>query len=139
MIAFDTNVFIYSVDQTNAVKQAQARQLITHWSFREDAVLLWQVAVELLRWLRWAVGKQKIQEEAALVAYAEVRGAFPLVLPTPVVLDGALRIYADHSISHWDSVLLAACLEAQVDTLYTEDLTHGLDYSGVKVINPFVA
>ncbi len=41
------------------------------------------------------------------------------------------------SLSHWDSMLLAACIEAGVDTLYSEDLDAGTTYNTVTVINPF--
>lgn len=34
-------------------------------------------------------------------------------------------------------MLLAACIDAGVDTLYTEDLSHGVVYDGVSVNNPF--
>lgn len=48
-----------------------------------------------------------------------------------------MELYARFQLSHWDSLLLAACLEAGVDTLYSEDMQHGHDYDGVTVINPF--
>ena len=41
------------------------------------------------------------------------------------------------SLSHWDSLLLAACLEAGVETLYSEDLQDGANYDSVRVVNPF--
>jgi len=34
-------------------------------------------------------------------------------------------------------MLIAACIEAGVDTLYTEDLTAGTSYDGLAVVNPF--
>lgn len=41
-----------------------------------------------------------------------------------------------YSLSHWDSLLVAAAIEAGVDTLYTEDLQAGAQYETVKVVNP---
>ena len=35
-------------------------------------------------------------------------------------------------------MLLAACKEAGVTTLFSEDMGPGTDYDGVKVVNPFV-
>jgi len=34
----------------------------------------------------------------------------------------SLGLTSRHSLSHWDSLLLAVCIEANVDTLYSEDL-----------------
>ena len=39
--------------------------------------------------------------------------------------------------SIWDSLLIAACQEASVTRLYTEDMQHGADYDGVNIVNPF--
>ena len=62
----------------------------------------------------------------------------PLILPTPDVLDKSLDLSSRYSLSHWDSMLLAACIEAGVDTLYTEDLGAGVTYDSVTIVNPFV-
>jgi predicted nucleic acid-binding protein len=42
-----------------------------------------------------------------------------------------------YSLSHWDSLLLGACIAAGVDTLYSEDMSHNGVYDSVTVINPF--
>lgn len=34
--------------------------------------------------------------------------------------------------------MLAACKEANVTTLYSEDMQAGMNYDGVSVVNPFV-
>ena len=34
-------------------------------------------------------------------------------------------------------MLLAACQDAGVDLLYTEDLDPGTDYNGIRLVNPF--
>lgn len=45
MIAFDTNVLIYSCDHSNLLRQRRAFELL---AATEDGVLLWQVAVEFV-------------------------------------------------------------------------------------------
>jgi predicted nucleic acid-binding protein len=39
------------------------------------------------------------------------------------------------SLFHWDSMVIAACLEANVETLYTEDFGYS-DIDGLKIVNP---
>ena len=39
--------------------------------------------------------------------------------------------------SLWDALILAACVEAGVDTFYSEDLPGFDDFEGVRVVNPF--
>lgn len=42
-----------------------------------------------------------------------------------------------YSVSHGDSMLIAACVEAGVDRLYSEDLDDGMTYDSVTIANPF--
>lgn len=53
------------------------------------------------------------------------------------VFDFAFDLHARFSLSHWDSMLLGACREAGVTTLFSEDLDPGTDYDGLAVVNPF--
>lgn len=40
-------------------------------------------------------------------------------------------------LSLWDSMILAAARTSGAGELLTEDLNHGQDYGGVRVVNPF--
>ena len=62
---------------------------------------------------------------------------FPSVLPQATMLDRYFRLFSKYSLSHWDAMLLAACKEAGVTTLYSEDMQAGMNYDGVTIINPF--
>jgi predicted nucleic acid-binding protein len=48
-----------------------------------------------------------------------------------------MQLHGRYSLSHWDSLLVAGCGDAGVTSLYSEDMQHGADYDGVKIINPF--
>jgi predicted nucleic acid-binding protein len=104
----------------------------------DDAVLLWQVAAEFLAKLRSWELSGRLPSGGADAALDKALSAFPLCMPSPEVLSLCRDLYRRHSLSHWDSLLVAACIEAKVETLYTEDLAHGADYDGVKVVNPFL-
>jgi predicted nucleic acid-binding protein len=54
------------------------------------------------------------------------------------VLDHALALTNRYILSHWDSMLLGACLGAGVDTLYTEDMGAPVVIDRISLINPFV-
>ena len=54
------------------------------------------------------------------------------------MLDRGLDLSERYSLSYWDSMIVAACLEAQVDTLYTEDMGAPAVYDGLQLVNPFV-
>jgi predicted nucleic acid-binding protein len=62
---------------------------------------------------------------------------FSLRIPTAKVFESSFQLHARFSLSHWDSMLLAACKEAGVVTLFSEDLDPGTDYDGLTIVNPF--
>ena len=43
------------------------------------------------------------------------------------------------SLTAYDAAILAAAQELGAHTVYSEDMSHGQKYDGVKVINPFHA
>ena len=61
-----------------------------------------------------------------------------MVVPSWPSLARAESLMTRFSLSHWDALLLAACKEASVTTLYSEDMAAGTDYDGVTIVNPFV-
>jgi predicted nucleic acid-binding protein len=97
----------------------------------------WQVLCELVRQLRYWQDKKQLTRDAMLRYVAGFRRLFPVVMPTVAVLDRALALSARYSLSHWDSILLGACLEANVTTLFTEDMGSPCVYDGLQLVNPF--
>ena len=138
MIAFDTNVFVYALDTCELVKQSIAQELIDDsLQSGDEVVMLWQVACEILACLRrWEDSGRITNEE--LEEYAlRYSLLFPLSMPSPDLLAESLRLHKRYSLSHWDSLLVAGCLKAGVETLYTEDLDSGTTYDSLTVVNPF--
>lgn len=133
MIALDTNVLIYACDRADSRRQQIAIDLIAN---SRDGVLLWQVACEFVA----ASRKLSAQGFTALDAWsrlAEFLTLLPLILPTAGVLERGQRLHATHGVSFWDALILAACAEAGVETLYSEDVP-GLPLLGaLQVVNPF--
>ncbi|MSR60611.1 MAG: nucleic-acid-binding protein, contains PIN domain protein [Planctomycetaceae bacterium] len=99
--------------------------------------MLWQVAVEFLACLRKAERKGLLTAEQVKVNFREVLQLFSLKLPSAKVFERGFVLHERYSLSHWDSLLIAACQEADVTHLYSEDMQHGASYDGVIVVNPF--
>ena len=135
MNAVDTNVLIYAVSSDEQVKGPVALQLLDGLS-ATDTLLLWQVVCELGSVLAKLKRLGRAPADIGSIV-AAVRSRFPLVMPSPAVLDECLRLHHELSFSYWDAMLIAACREAGVDRLYSEDLP-GREVSGLVVENPFV-
>jgi predicted nucleic acid-binding protein len=139
MNAVDTNILVYSLDDRDAVKRNKARTLLRQLRVGSvQAIMLWQVAGEFLRQLRAWRDQGTMSQARVLRYFALYRRFYALVTPGPQVLDRALDLAERFSLSHWDSMLLAACLEASVDTLYTEDMGAPTRFDTVQLVNPFI-
>jgi predicted nucleic acid-binding protein len=138
MKAVDTNVLIYAIDETDRTRHQQGINLLSELALdAESPLLLWQVACEYLSFLRRQLHARQYSKERVREEMQKVLDTYPLQLPAAEVIEIAQSLFGSYSLSHWDSVLLAACISAGVDTLYSEDMTHGMTYESVTVFNPF--
>lgn len=134
MIAFDTNVLIYSCDHSDPVRQQRAFELL---AAVEDGVLLWQVAVEFVAASR-KLASQGFTSADAWARLREFMDVLTLVMPSPRVFDYAQPLHEKQGVSFWDAMILAACVDCGVKTLYSEDLRGSTIKNGPTVVNPFV-
>jgi len=133
MIALDTNVLIYACDRADSRRQQIAIDLVAN---SPDGVLLWQVACEFVAASR-KLSAQGLTASDAWNRLTEFLTLLHLVLPTAGVLDRAQRLHVTHGVSFWDALVLAACVEAGVDTLYSEDVPGLATLGALHVVNPF--
>ena len=96
-----------------------------------------QVASEFINGLRRWESKQVLTPEKVNDFVGWMIEMFPIVTPQHMTVLTALDLSRRYCLSHWDSMLLAACIEAGVTTLYSEDLSNGMRYDSVLVVNPF--
>ena len=133
MNAFDTNILLYAHDSRNPQKQATAVSLVQS---QAHGVLLWQVACEYLSASR-KLEAQGYSLRQAWLDIRDLRTVWSTILPTWNVLDRAEDLMGAFSLSFWDALILAACLENGVNRLYTEDFDAYPTVNGLEVINPF--
>ncbi len=139
MNAVDTNVLVYSLDASEPVKQAKAQVLLDGLAQRPlETLLPWQVAGEVLNRLRKWESAGRITSADVEAHFRVFLTIFPVVIPNTQVFRKYFDWFSRFSLSHWDCMLLAACKEAGVNTLYSEDMDTGTDYDGLAIVNPFV-
>jgi predicted nucleic acid-binding protein len=137
MNAADTNVYVYALDADEPVKQSKAPELFDGLVLEAaGTVLIWQVAGEVLSQLRRWESKGKLTPEEVQATFRRFSAMFPLRVPSAGIFQLSFDLRSRFSLSHWDSMLLAACKEAGVTTLYSEDMDSGTDYDGLSIKNP---
>jgi len=135
MNAVDTNILIYSIDARDAAKRQQALALIESLP-ETETVIPWQVACEAVAVLRNMARTGQFRGDFAETA-AALHACFPIAMPSVGVLDRSIRLQVRDQVSAWDAMLIAACAEAGVTRLYTEDLQSRPTIEGVEIVNPF--
>ena len=78
-------------------------------------------------------------------SWAEIEAAIGDVLavmapPLPVTLamsDAARRLAAEHGVSFYDALIVAAALHGGCTVLLTEDMQAGRSFGRLRVVNPF--
>jgi predicted nucleic acid-binding protein len=79
----------------------------------------------------------RFDDSTVVSVFHRVGNLFPIFVPTANVFNLSFDFHSRFSLSHWDAMLLAACKDAGVTTLYSEDLQAGMNYDGVVIVNPF--
>ena len=132
-VFLDSNVLLYSCSAAceDVAKRKVAEAIILQGSFALSAQVLQEFIANALRKPRLGISEANI--DAALEMAAMVR-----VQPiTHEVVVSAVILRRRYSLSHWDATIIAAALELGCDTVYSEDMSDGQDYGGVRVVNPF--
>jgi predicted nucleic acid-binding protein len=127
----DTNVVIYSLSQEEQ-KQNKAIELLS----RKPVVSV-QVLSESANTMRRKLGFDVVAIRAVVHRISQAcSNVQPVTLET---LNTGLNITERYGFSHYDSLIIAAALQADCDTLYSEDLQHGQTIEGRLIIrNPFL-
>lgn len=135
MNAIDTNVLIYSIDTADPRKRQAALGLIESLPF-EGTVIPWQVACEIDAVLSKMARAGRYKGDHAEAVRA-LRACFPIAIPSTTSLERSLELQRKHGVSTWDALLLAACAEAGVSVLHSEDIQCAPEICGVRIVNPF--
>lgn len=133
MNAVDTNILIYAHDLRDSAKNTTAISLLHSMT---DGALLWQVACEFL----WASRKLVPLGYDQTQAWSEthrLRRIWSAITPSWAVMDRAKQLSNNYSLSYWDSMIIAACLEGGVARQYSEDFDGYSRIDSLSLVNPF--
>ena len=133
-VFLDANILIYACSQApvDAGKRDRAAALILTSAFGLSAQVLQEFIANALR--KKALGIT----EGGIDAVLELASHVPVLAVSLEVIIQAVTLRRRFQLSHWDSTIVAAAQALQCSTLYSEDLTHGQDFDGVRVVNPFL-
>ena len=133
----DTNIFVYSFDQSAVVKAQKAAQLIRRALTTQKGIVSYQVVQEFFN-----VALKRFSQPMRLTDAEQYLGTVfrPLlsVHSSQALYAEALHLQAQSGLAWYDSLIVSAAIQAQCDYLFTEDLQHGQRFGSLRVANPFL-
>ncbi|MFP8489259.1 PIN domain-containing protein [Gracilimonas sp. Q87] len=133
----DTNIFAYSFDRSNKSKRQLASDLIKHQLENGTGVISYQVVQEFIN-----VSYRKFKSPMSLQELERyIENVFShlwQVYSSKDLIYSAIGVKEQFKFSFYDSLIIAAALEAGCSTLYSEDLQHKQNIYSVQIIDPFI-
>jgi predicted nucleic acid-binding protein len=128
----DTNVLIYAIGHGETVKAQKANTLLQD----PDLAISVQVIQEFYVQATRATRRDPVSHDEA-VSFIEALCEFRVQETTLTLVKAALRTTHRFKISYWDAAIVEAARMLGCDTVLSEDLNHGQNFDGVRVLNPF--
>lgn len=133
----DSNVLLYLFDETDARKRRIAERLIQQALEAGSALISFQVVQETLSVLVGKLRRPATQDDARRFL-DKVLAPMWRVMPSTTLYQRALDLRSRYRFSFYDSLIVAAALEADCARLLSEDLQNGQRVERLVIKNPFV-
>ena len=132
----DSNIFIYLFDETDERKRSKAQQIVESGLQTNSVSISSQVVQETLNVVTRKLATP-MTVEGAKSFMQDVLLPLWRISPSLALYNRALDVQARYRYSFYDSLIVAAALDAGCDRLYTEDLQGGQRIESLKIENPF--
>jgi predicted nucleic acid-binding protein len=131
-VFLDTNIFVYSLDQSDSTKRKKCRNLIKSLTDENSGVISTQVLQEF-----YVAATAKLGADPLLVKDI-IRSLERLetVVVSPMLIKEAIDCSLINRLSFWDALIVVTAESAHCEILWTEDLNHGQVIRGVLIENP---
>jgi predicted nucleic acid-binding protein len=125
---FDANVLVYLASSDSA-KADQAEAVVA----RGGAISV-QVLNELANVARRKMRMSWTETHALLSSLRGLLTIHPITLETHEI---GLELAERYGLSTFDAMIAASALQAGCDTLWSEDMQHGMKLEGLRIVSPF--
>ena len=130
----DTNILLYAISTASdeAAKREIARGLLGSTDLALSVQVLQEFFVQATRQTR---ADPLASGQASALIEAWLR--FPVQETTVPLMQAAIKGAGRFRVSYWDAAIIEAARTLECSTVLSEDLSHGRDFDGVRVENPF--
>jgi predicted nucleic acid-binding protein len=130
----DTNILLYSISRDPA--EARKRDIAIALLDEDDLALSVQVFQEFYVQATRSTRSDAVAHEVA-VGLIRTWLRFKVQEITVPFMMGALQIKDAYELSYWDAAIIAAARGLGCREILSEDMSHGREYEGTIINNPF--
>lgn len=132
----DTNVIVYSFDESAPEKRERATNLIARSLRDGSGAVSWQVVQEFLNVAlhKWAV---PMTVEHAQLFLRTVLHPLCAIYPSEAIWRSALHVRSQSQYGFYDSMIVAAAMQSGAKILWSEDLQTGRRFGDLELRDPF--
>jgi predicted nucleic acid-binding protein len=133
----DTNIFLYTFDETAPVKSRKAHEFIREAITTHTGLVSYRVVQEFFNYAlkRFTPPMSLVEAEQFLGAvFRPLLGAHS----SQALYIEAMQLHSRWGLAWYGSLIVAAALQADCDVLFSEDLQHGQRFGGLEIVNPFL-
>ncbi len=134
----DSNVIIYLFDDEDPRNYSISHGIVSGALDEGTATISFQVVQETLNVLSRGMSRP-VTDRDIREAFVSILVPLWTVMPSPALYERALNVRERYGFSFYDSLIVAAALEAGCDRLLSEDLQDGQVIEGLRIENPFAA
>jgi predicted nucleic acid-binding protein len=133
----DSNIFVYLFDETDKHKRGAAAGIVESGLQTNSASISFQMVQETLNVLTRKLATPMTVEGAKRFLENILMPLWRVFSPSSALYHQALDVQARYRYSFYDSLIIAAALDAGCDRLYGEEMQSGQRTEGLKIKNPF--
>ena len=131
-VFLDTNIFVYSLDQSDSTKRKKCRNLIKSLTAENSGVISTQVLQEVYVAATVELGADPLLVKDIIRSLERLE----TVVVSPMLIKEAIDCLLINRLSFWDALIVVTAESAHCEILWTEDLNHGQVIRGVLIENP---
>jgi predicted nucleic acid-binding protein len=133
-VFLDTNILVYSLDQSDAGKRKKCRKFIKSLTDENSGVISTQVLQEFYVAATAKLGADPLLVKDILRSLERLE----TVVVTQTLIKEAIDCSLINRLSFWDALIVVTAESAHCEILWTEDLNHGQVIRGVRIENPLI-
>jgi predicted nucleic acid-binding protein len=135
-VFIDTNILIYALDPADPAKRQVSADLLRQTISSHTLTLSPQSLNETYRVL---TQRRRLMPVETARGYIRTLAPWAIAPLDSKTTERAFAVEDETGYSWWDSLMLAAALQADCRLFVSEDLQHGRDVAGMRIANPFAA